>query len=236
MQSDLATALNAIVDRLDTQQSQNGTQVTLLTNIRDALGQVSQPPANYTIKQLLAQMIECLCETVPPWSPQNEPPANCTPESGLVRLQNFRLMGQQTINSAAHDIYYVEVTYTPPEPYRVLTSGGGPGVEGVLAAYGSLSEMVIAHNWAGVDRPTAIFRSGYNISLQQGTVEDALPDFSGSHTPIASDEDCFSFVTDDTCSLGDMDYDCYFLWVAWPAGATPSPNMWLGANNYGCAS
>jgi len=244
----LLGTINQIASTIDASAGDIYDQAVLsngyLLNQLASIGLLSDAPVGQNMRNLLAAILVCVCETAANTDPnaggggggENPAPANCGPANTPLRLADFRLMGQQTISAIVHDVYYIEVTFTPPLPIQVLTSGGGAGVEGVLAAYGSSYTLYTSYNFTGQDRPNIIAKSGYNVVLQPGTVADALPDFTSSGFTVTDDIGCIGWLPDETCALGPTDYECYFLWVCWPAGSTPSANIFLNVEDLGCAS
>lgn len=120
---DLNASLTAVISRLDIAQAQNGSSVTLLTDLRNAIGQVSQDPANYTVKRLLDEIHSCLCGPLGPSDGndgggeppvEDEPPANgCINYARIQRVSYWQSQGTATISGTTYNVFAPMFTYNP---------------------------------------------------------------------------------------------------------------------------
>lgn len=82
--------LSGIISRLDTAQAQRGSQVNLQTDIRNAIGAISQYPENYTVKRLLALLNIALNGDIPPVDADLAPdPSGQCGDSGYIRATSW---------------------------------------------------------------------------------------------------------------------------------------------------
>lgn len=131
---DVSSSLAQVVGRLDTAQSQNGSLVTLLTDLRNATGLVSQDPANYTVRRLLDEIHTCLCGPLDiddgsggggePPPPEDEPPANgCTGYARIQRVSYWQSQGTATISGTTYNVFAPMFSYDPTYQGWNLHSG-----------------------------------------------------------------------------------------------------------------
>lgn len=175
---DLNTNLTAVISRLDIAQGQNGSTVALLTDLRNAIGQVSQDPANYTVKRLLDEIHTCLCGPLElsdgsdgggdPPPVEDEPPANgCTGYARIQRVSYWQSQGTATISGTTYNVFAPMFTYDPAQQGWNI----GPVGSGITRRAHEQNQRnkaifyCLVWNFSGNIRPFAIVRdvaSGYN--------------------------------------------------------------------------
>ena len=181
--------LAQVVGRLDTAQSQNGSVAALLTDIRNAIGAVSSPPANYTVRRLLALIQECICEAPPVLGEGFTPPAgNCLgdPANWQECTLNLLVAGEDIRTYSVS--FPASLTNNPALGNRLLTQVEGVLTQNVLAPlgnapYGGPYGICIAYEF---DASTPIFNYAFTTNQD---IDDAIPYYfyggGNSNAPLA---------------------------------------------------
>lgn len=166
--------LAAIIGRLDTAQSMNGSANVMIADIRAAIGILSTYPANYTVRHLLAMLQETL-DTVPPVIINRTDLPDCAQSisASWVQCTGFNYLGLGAYNGSDYKVYSPEFG-SSLETYQLQGLYNAGNLRTIYRHYGSsFGDITIAYKYISDTMPWYILKSERTYT----TVENSWPDY-----------------------------------------------------------
>jgi hypothetical protein len=132
---DVVAAIGNIISRLDIAQTMGGSRNILLTDIRNAIGDISTYPSNYTVRRLLA-MLQTSLDIVPADYAGNDPPDNTYTCGPWTRQTGWDIAGQHEWGGQLYDWYIPVFSGLSTLPIPLMSETVLAGFQMIRAASG----------------------------------------------------------------------------------------------------